>query len=61
MSNKVLEHIATKYNSVKEGVKASMGGKVLEKLMENERSQDVIKVTQDREYRNKLYKEYLIS
>lgn len=30
MSNKVLEHIAVKYNSVKEGVKAVMGGKVLE-------------------------------
>ena len=30
MSNKVLEHIAAKYNSVKEGVKAVMGGKVLE-------------------------------
>lgn len=30
MSNKVLEHIAAKYNSVKEGVKAIMGGKVLE-------------------------------
>ena len=30
MLNKVLEHIAAKYNSVKEGVKAVMGGKVLE-------------------------------
>ena len=30
MSNKVLEHIAVKYNSVREGVKAVMGGKVLE-------------------------------
>ena len=30
MSNKVLEHIALKYNSVREGVKAVMGGKVLE-------------------------------
>ena len=30
MSNKVLEHIAKKYNSVKEGVKAVMGGKILE-------------------------------
>lgn len=91
MSNKVLEHIAVKYNSVKEGVKTVMGGKVLEyeaktikregikegikegieqgedklskliaKLMENNRSQDVIKVTQDKQYRNKLYEEYLI-
>ena len=30
MSNKVLEHIAAKYDSVREGVKAVMGGKVLE-------------------------------
>ncbi|MCI8725972.1 MAG: hypothetical protein HFG66_07560 [Hungatella sp.] len=30
MSNKVVEHIAAKYNSVKEGVRAVMGGKVLE-------------------------------
>ncbi|MCI8993336.1 MAG: hypothetical protein HFG80_11560 [Eubacterium sp.] len=30
MSNKVLEHIAVKYKSVKEGVKAVMGGKILE-------------------------------
>ncbi len=83
MSNKVLEHIAVKYDSVKEGVKAVMGGKILEyeaktikregieqgedklsrlitKLMENNRSQDVIKATQDKQYRNKLYAEYLI-
>lgn len=30
MSNKVLEHIAKKYDSVREGVKSIMGGKVLE-------------------------------
>ncbi len=30
MSNKVLEHIAMKYNSVREGVKSVMGGRVLE-------------------------------
>lgn len=95
MSNKVLEHIAAKYNSVKEGVKAVMGGKVLEyeaktikregiregiregrregieqgenrlslliaKLMESNRSQDVIRAAQDKQYRNKLYEEYLI-
>lgn len=30
MLNKVLEHIAAKYDSVKEGVKAVMGGKVLD-------------------------------
>lgn len=87
MSNKVLEHIAVKYDSIKEGVKAVMGGKVLEyeaktikregikesieqgedklsrlitKLMENNRSQDGIKATQDKQYRNKLYEEYFI-
>lgn len=30
MPNKVLEHIAAKYDSVKEGVRSVMGGKVLE-------------------------------
>mgnify|MGYP001072860215 CR=1 FL=1 len=30
MSNKVLEHIAMKYNDLREGVKSVMGGKVLE-------------------------------
>lgn len=87
MSNKVLEHIAAKYDSVKEGVKAIMGGKVLDyeaktikkeglkegieqgedrlsrlitKLMESNRSQDVVRATQDKQYRNKLYEEYFI-
>ena len=35
--------------------------KLVAKLMENQRSQDVIRVTQDKEYRNELYKEYLIN
>ena len=30
MSNKVLEHIAKKYDNVWEGVKSVMGGKILE-------------------------------
>ena len=30
MSNKVLEHIAKKYDAVRKGVKSVMGGKVLE-------------------------------
>lgn len=30
MSNKVLEHIATKYDNVREGVKSVMGGKILD-------------------------------
>ncbi len=88
MSNKVLEHLARKYDSVKEGVKAVMGGKILEyeaktllrqgieqgcaqgeaklsqliaKLMENDRSQDILRVTQDKEFRKKLYEEYHIN
>lgn len=39
MSNKVLEHIALKYNAVREGVKSVMGGRVLEyeaKTIKNE-------------------------
>lgn len=39
MSNKVLEHIAVKYDSVREGVKSVMGGKVLDyeaKTIKNE-------------------------
>ena len=34
--------------------------KLIATLMENGRSQDVIRVTQDKEYRNKLYQEYLV-
>ena len=30
MSNKVMEHIPSKYNAVREGVRTVMGGKVLE-------------------------------
>ena len=91
MSNKVLEHIAARYASVKEGVKAVMSGKVLDYeaktikreglkegieqgieqgedklsrlitiLMEGNRSQDVVRATQDKQYRNKLYEEFLI-
>ncbi len=33
---------------------------LIARLMEDKRSQDVIRVTQDKLYRNKLYKEYLI-
>lgn len=83
MLNKVLEHIAAKYASVKEGMKAVMVGKVLDydakiikregieqgqgrlsrlitKLMEGNRSQDVVRATQDKQCRNKLYEEYFI-
>ena len=95
MSNKVLEHIARKYDTVKEGVRTVMGGQILEyeaktlfrqgmeqgrelgrelglkqgenklsqliaKLMENNRSQDILRATQDEEFREKLYAEYSI-
>ena len=33
---------------------------LIARLMEDKRSQDVIRVTQDKLYRNKLYEEYLI-
>ncbi len=48
MSNKVLEHIAMKYNSVREGVKSVMGGRVLEyeaKTIRNEGIEEGIKGT----------------
>lgn len=88
MSNKVLEHIAVKYDSVREGVKTVMGGKILEyeaktikreglergleqgedrlsrlisRLIENDRTKDVVRAAQDKEFRNRLYNEFLIS
>ena len=92
MSKKVLENIAKKHDSVREGVETVMGGKVLEheaktilkkgiaqgekqgftrgeeklsrliaKLIMDNRQQDVLKVTQDKEFRKKLYEEYRIS
>ena len=33
---------------------------LIARLMEDKRSQDVIRVTQDKLYRNKLYEEYFI-
>lgn len=33
---------------------------LIARLIEDKRSQDVIRVTQDKLYRNKLYEEYLI-
>ncbi len=120
MSKKVLENIAMKHDSVREGVENVMGGKVLEyeaktilkrgiaqgekrgfargekqgleqglergleqgleqglaqgipqgeeklsrlieKLITDNRQQDVLQVTQDKKYREKLYEEYRIS
>lgn len=48
MSNKVLEHIAVKYDSVREGVKSVMGGRVLDyeaKTIRNEGIEEGIKGT----------------
>lgn len=68
MGGKVLEYEAKTIK--REGIKQGLGqgiekgedklSKLISILMENERQQDIIKVTQDKEYRNKLYKEYLI-
>ena len=41
MSNKVVEHIAIKYNAVREGVKSVMGGKILEYEAKTIRSEGV--------------------
>lgn len=48
MSNKVLEHIAKKYDAVRKGVKSVMGGKVLEyeaKTIRNEGLKEGIRGT----------------
>lgn len=45
MSKKVLEHIARKYDNIREGVKSVMGGKVLEyeaKTIKNEGRLEVL-------------------
>ena len=51
-----------KKEGIKEGIEQGEDklSRLIAKLMENNRSQDVIKVTQDKQYRNKLYEEYLI-
>ena len=38
-----------------------MMSELIKKLMEDNRNSDIIKVTQDKEYRQKLYDEYNIS
>jgi hypothetical protein len=48
MSNKVLAHIASKYNTVRKGVKSIMGGRVLEyeaKTIRNEGIEEGIRGT----------------
>ena len=61
MGGKVLEYEAKTIK--KEGIEQGEDklSKLIAKLIENKRSQDVIRVTQDKEYRNELYKEYLIN
>ena len=64
MGGKVLEYEAKtiKREGIEQGIEQGENklSKLITKLMENERSQDIIRVTQDREYRNQLYKEFLI-
>ncbi|MCI8313018.1 MAG: hypothetical protein HFI12_12560 [Lachnospiraceae bacterium] len=64
MGGKVLEYEAK--TIIREGIEQGIEqgenklSKLIATLMENGRSQDVIRVTQDKQYRNKLYQEYLI-
>ena len=60
MGGKVLEYEAKTIK--REGIEQGENklSKLIATLMENGRSQDVIRVTQDKQYRNKLYQEYLI-
>ncbi len=64
MGGKVLEYEAKtiKREGIEQGIEQGENklSKLITKLMENERSQDIIRVTQDREYRNQLYEEFLI-
>ena len=61
MGGKVLEYEAKTIK--REGIEQGEDklSRLIAKLMENGRSQDIIRVTQDKQYRNKLYQEYLIS
>ena len=69
MGGKVLEYEAKaiKREGIEQGIKQGIEqgenklSMLIAMLMENGRSQDVIRVTQDKQYRNKLYQEYLIS
>lgn len=60
MSGKVLEYEAKIIK--REGMEEDKDklSRLITKLMEHNRSQDVIKATQDKQYRNKLCEEYLI-
>ena len=50
-----------KQEGVKEGIEQGEDklSKLIAKLMELNQSQDIIRATQDKQYRNKLYEEYL--
>lgn len=60
MSGKILEYKAKIIK--REGMEEDKDklSRLITKLMEHNRSQDVIKATQDKQYRNKLCEEYLI-
>lgn len=64
MGGKVLEYEAKtiRREGIKEGIEQGEDklSQLITKLMENNRSQDIIKVTQDKQYRKKLYEEYFI-
>lgn len=52
-----------KLEGIQEGIEQGEDklSRLIAKLVENNRPQDIIKVTQDKQYRNKLYEEYFIS
>ncbi len=68
MGGKVLEYEAKtiKREGIKEGIQKGIQegenklSTLITKLIEHNRPQDIIKATQDKQYRNKLYEEYHI-
>ena len=68
MGGKILEYEAKtiKREGLKEGLKEGIEqgedrlSQLIARLMEDKRPQDVVRATQDKLYRNKLYEEYLI-
>ena len=64
MGGRVLDYEAKtiKREGIKEGMEQGEDrlSRLITKLIEGNRSQDVVRVTQDKQYRNQLYEEYLI-
>ena len=54
MSNKVLEHIARKYENVREGVKSVMGGKILDYEAKRIKNEGKIEGKREGEFEGKL-------